>query len=212
MIRRFLFVSFLFFMSQLFVFAFSEDELSYLEISKYGQTYEKDSFYQRLSRLENDILGMTQSGDIDNRIRLLYKVSSNSIAFPQEKTYEVNKKTAIRNLWDNISSGFINNDGFMTGYIPSMNYSDNYMDFFDNEPQYCPYHNTYHHQSRRVPRIGRHNFHHNHHHHPSSYNPYGPTYQRPTYGRTSVATGSTVRIINDWFYKIKKRTLFKFSL
>lgn len=209
MIRRFLFISVLFFMSQFMVFSFSGDELSYLEISKYGQTYEKDSFSQRLSRLENDILGMTQSGDIDTRIRLLYKVSSNSIAFPQEITYEGAKKSAIRNLWDNISSGFVNNDGFMTGYIPSMNYSDNYMDFFDNEPEYCPYHNTYHHQSRHVPRIGRYNLPHNH---PSNYNPYGPTYQRPTYGRTSVATGSTVRIINDWFHKIKKRTLFKFSL
>ena len=206
MIRSFLLISFLLVFSQNICFSFSENELSYLEISKYGQTYENDSFSQRLLRLENDILGMTQSGDIDNRIKLLYKVASNSIAFPQERIHGENKKSAIKNLWDNISSGFIANDGYMTGYIPSTNYSDDYMDFFDSQPQYCPYHNSYHSSARRIPRIGRHNFPHNHHYHPSSYNPYGPRYQRPTYGRTSVASGSTVRIINDWFYKIKKRT------
>ena len=87
MIRKILFISILFFLSQFACFAFSDEELSYLEISKYGQTYENDSFSQRLLRLENDILGMAQSGEIDNRIKLLYKVTSNSIAFPQERVH-----------------------------------------------------------------------------------------------------------------------------
>ena len=187
------------FMSASCCFSFSNDELSYLEISKYGKTYDKDSFSQRLSRLENDILGMTQSGDIDNRIRLLYKVSSNSVVLPSERIYSGNRKSAIRNIWDNISSNFINDEGFMTGYIPSMNYNDNYMDFFDNEPQYCPYHNTFHRSFRHIPRIGKHNHPspYNHHYHPSNYNPYGPNYHRPTYGMRNVSAGSTVRIIND---------------
>ena len=167
-----------------------EDQLSVLEMNNYGQSFVSDSLSERLNRLETDILGMRQNGDVDERISLLTKILQGNIATPNFDYYKPTKRSAIRSILNNVSSAFSNDDGFMTGYTPPMgfSYGSNMNNYHYSQPQYCPYHNVYHSRSS--------NF---NHHSPNrvGYNPYGPNYQRPTYGYTNTAAGSSVHILRD---------------
>ncbi len=197
MIRKIFILTAVFLLSNLQGFCFSDNEISYLEISQYGKSFEQDSFSERLARLENDVLGMTQSGEIEKRIKNLYKVVGNSIVLPDPRNSEVNNKKSFKDFWNNMTSGLLNSNGYMTGYIPPIttNLGGNSSDFFDIEPICCPHLKSYHHKHRHSPRIGRHNFHNNYT--PNYYNPYGTNQYRPTYGMRNVSTASTVRILND---------------
>ena len=199
MLKRFVFGFVLMFVFPCVALSYAEEQLSNLEINQYGQTFVEDGFADRLNRLEMDMLGMRQSGDIDNRIGRLNRVSFGEINTPSFDYYKPEKRSAIKNLWDNVSSVF--DAGYMTGFIPSFgnSYGTNY---YQNKIQdYCPYHNSYnnsyHHRPARF----------NHYNPRMGYNPYGPSYQRPTYGYSNTTTGSSVHILRDWFYTIKKRTV-----
>ena len=141
---------------------FSEQNLNDLEYAKYGTSYEHESLAQRLNRLETDFFGMSQTGDIEKRLNNLSKINSeykNGISTPYS-SYTTKPKGILRNFWDNLTSGFMNNDGYMTGYTPSiMNTSssmgmpndayNNYLyNNMNNFPSYCPYNprfqNNYH--------------------------------------------------------------------
>jgi len=139
-------------------FSFSEDELAGLEYSRYGEVYGSDSLSDRLNRLENDFFGMAQTGDIDSRISMLSKINGNSrgsaIINPMENYYPGQKRSRIRNFWDNVSSTF-SDSGSITGFTPpmsssgyNMGYSNNmyrnsFSNFLNNPGGYCPYHNRY---------------------------------------------------------------------
>ena len=177
-----------------------EEQLSFLERNNYGQSFANDSLSERLNRLEMDVLGMRQSGDVDERVSLLTKMSQGNISTPSFDYYKPTKRSAIQSILNNVGSVFSNDDGFMTGYTPPMgfSYGNNMNNYHYTQPRYCPYHNVYHSRPSRF-----------HHHYPNriGYNPYGPNYERPTYGYTNTMTGSSVHILRDWFYTIKKRTL-----
>lgn len=170
-------------------FAYSEQQISNLEINQYGQAFVDDSLSDRLNRLEIDMLGMRQSGDIDNRIGMLNRISFGEIQTPSFDYYKPEKRSAIKNIWNNVSSVFDN--GYMTGFIPSLenSYSSNY--YKNNSQHYCPYHNSYHNSYHHRPARF------NHYSPHVGYNPYGPSYQRPTYGYTNTTTGSSVHILRD---------------
>ena len=156
MFIRFFILGLLFLLSGVYVFAYSDDEISFLEQNQYGQSFESDSLAQRLNRLETDLFGMAQSGDIDSRLDMLFKLSNNSkasaIVTPDYNYYSVSepkKANAFKNFWNNFTEPF--SQGVVTGYTPPINYSssfssygNDFMNFLNNPQQYCPYHNTYH--------------------------------------------------------------------
>ena len=138
-------IRYLFFVAVLIVsliscaFAYSENDISRLEFQKYGRCYEDDSLAERLSRLENDYLGMTQSGDIEKRVYNLLAVGNSNPNgfesyedFQQEQTPE-KKKGKFKTFWNNISSG-LSDMGSMTGFIPPITTYGNYN-------SYSPYYN-----------------------------------------------------------------------
>ncbi len=185
MVNKFLFCFVLILIFPCVALSYSEEQLSNLEMNQYGETFVDDSFLDRLNRLEIDILGMRQAGDINNRIGRLNQISFEEINTPSFDYYKPEKRSAIKNLWDNVSSVF--DAGYMTGFVPPLNnsYGTNY--YQNNIQDYCPYHNSYHHRSTRF----------NHYNPSMGYNPYGPVYQRPTYGYSNTSTGSSVHILRD---------------
>lgn len=186
--KKILFSLVLFFCSISFVFAYSEDEVSFLEMKKYGQTYNNQSLADRLFRLETDILGMRQSGDLDSRINTLNNIFSNpapnAIVPPSVDIYSSRRKGLLGRFLDDFSSGYV------TGFIPPINtgyYSDDYHN------NYCPYgnnqvHSTYHYRGYHP---------HHRHLHSRPYNPYGDYNYRPTYFNRNVSTGSAIHILQD---------------
>ena len=129
------------FLSSLFVFtcvlscfAYSEDEISLIEQNHYGQVFSDDSLADRLNRLETDFFGMSQTGDINNRLDMLSKMAKNSkgsaIVTPDYDYYSVSKTkkgNAIKNLWDNITEPFA--DGVITGYTPPIDFSNGHSSY-----------------------------------------------------------------------------------
>lgn len=201
MIRKVLITGFLFFAVSLVGFCYSEDELSMIEMKKYGQSFVDDSLSDRLIRLETDMFGMGQSGDIESRINLINRMNANStyssIVAP-EYNYS-NKKGFLGNIFDGFSSGT------MTGFTPPMTgYSSNY-------GNYCPYNHHYNNRANKPFRNGYNSGNHHNHNHNfqhrlprigahgpyNTYNPYAAGNERPTYGSTNVITGSRVHILKD---------------
>ena len=195
-------------------FSFSDNTLSNFEYAKYGETYQYESLAERLNRLETDYFGMAQSGNIEERIDKLSKINRNSQPsnlFQPNKIYYNNKKNnRLKSFWNNLTSGF--NDGFMTGYTPSMNTittSGASNDIYRNN-SFCPYNSNS--QYRNFPRpynylngvnrltpykrIG------NNFQNPHNYNP-NMKYNRPYVNRTSYftppnfETKSSIHILKD---------------
>ena len=231
-------------------YCFSEDNISALEYSKYGQAFNNESLSERLSRLETDIFGMEQSGDLDTRLANLGRMSSTviqnpSAIFDNNLPYPGKKKSAIRNFLDNVSSTFTDT-GTFTGFTPSMTYGGIYDNQFSGltggsyySSNYCPYrYNGINNFNRfnngfnyglnnRIMRNhfnNRYNRFHGNLHRPTynnypgpRFSPYNRIYNSNRYTRpyrpqniaTNFTTGSTVRILRDWFYKIKYSIIIK---
>lgn len=211
MLKKLLVANILYLLTINCVFAYSEDVLNNLELSRYGQSFEYESLSERLNRLETDYFGMAQSGDLDDRISKLSQISTNNRNYNTSYPYENDrpKKSVMRNFWDNFTSVFDN--GSVTGYTPPMSFYQNnsswenvfkqqYMDYMRNTPNYCPYHNRYHHnipnrlnpnypygaynpEFSRYPYMG--NYPINRYYHPTPYSP------------PNVYTRAGVHIIND---------------
>lgn len=237
MFIRFIFTSVLFLFCQLIGFCYSENILNDIEYKKYGFSYPNESLSERLSRLETDYFGMEQQGSIDSRIDVLSKMSSNrrvsSIQTPNYDGYPVKRKSAIRRFWDNFTD-----DGVITGFTPSItsstfnngssyyssgnNYADNFRrnafnNFFGGHNNYCPYHNNFHNHMNLGNKIN-HNLG-NHFH-----NNLGHTFPPPSnmqgshtpqnrivrnfYNPPNVQSRTSVHIIRDWFYTIKKESFW----
>lgn len=149
-------------MITLSAYGYTEDNISALEYAKYGINYPNESLGERLNRLETDYFGMSQSGNINSRIENLTKIYSNAkngVSMPYYGNYSNNyntenqtipvKKRGLRNFFNNITSSFLDN-GYVTGYTPSMNYSTNsgYTNnlygnnaggYMNNPSLFCPY-------------------------------------------------------------------------
>ena len=129
---------------------YTDDRLAEIEQREYGQVFEDDSLSARLMRLETDLLGMSQSGDIDSRIDILSKLSNsymgvNPVNYGKEEI-KTNKGSAIKNFWNNITSPTY---GGITGFTPAIEtyggssgiYRNEFANFLNNSGNYCPYHN-----------------------------------------------------------------------
>ncbi len=203
---------------------YSDEQLADIEMNRYGQTFENDSLSSRLIRLENDLFGMTQSGDIDTRVDMIAQmasVSNNpSVLADNDNFYPGIKQNPVKKVWNSISSGF--SSGSMTGFTPSVNsygysssnYGNGLWNLFNGANSYCPYHNTYHNgffnnhnfPMGYRPNFNRGHFHPNHHlghiphnqFYPSYNSPYG-VYQNPipTNYSSDLITRSNVHIIKD---------------
>ena len=150
MLKKICFVIVLLFVFSNMGICYSEENLSAIEFSRYGQSYENESLSSRLMRLESDLMGMTQSGDIDSRIELISRMADNSdlsAVQPNNIFYPEKKKSAIRNFWDNVTSS--TSSGSLTGFTPSMDSTGYYnsmnnngfWDFFNSSPSFNPYYN-----------------------------------------------------------------------
>ena len=166
--------------------AFSEDDLSRLEYSKYGVNYADESLGERLNRLETDYFGMAQTGGIDSRIAALTKINSNikngvnqalfnkfnNFSGADSSIYNPKPKGILRGIWDNIASGFDVfgggsgfDSGFLTGYTPpisnwnTLTSSGSSNSFYGSKPEYYPYSGAYDRRNRFFRRHNRHIMH-----------------------------------------------------
>jgi hypothetical protein len=192
------------------VFAYSDEVLNNLELKKYGQIFEYESLSERLNRLETDYFGMSQSGDLDDRISKLSQISINSRTYPSAYPYEnyKPKKATMRTFWDNFSSLF--DSGSITGFTPPMSvygyspmqeniYRQQYLDFLNNPQSYCPYHNRYNYfPQNRLNSSYPYSINHSPIRHDYMGNYPINRYYRPNfYNPPNIYTGAGVHIIND---------------
>lgn len=147
---------------QVCVYSYSPEQLANMEMVKYGQSYENDSLSSRLMRLETDLFGMTQSGDIDSRLDMISQMIGSSASVPaytpdnsyysqnNSYYYPQKKESAIKRFWNNLTDDF--SSGAITGFTPPLTstgyvndlYGNGFMNFTNNSGRYCPLHNTYH--------------------------------------------------------------------
>lgn len=128
---------FLMFVSNI-CFASYEEKLNQLEYLKYGKNFQNESLSQRLLRLEEDSFGLSQSGDINSRIDMLFKIAQNN--YPNQLSYDrkvypqYKKRSKLKNFLNDLASTFTDS-GMMTGYIPPMQSYDNsfYNDSFGGD-------------------------------------------------------------------------------
>ena len=112
-----------------------------------SQTYEYDSYKNRIERLEQKVFGAIQSGDLQERFLTLKSVASNYKAYnPNMNNYSYNTHYGTysgyrppiltgtmgggwqNNLWSNFKNQFV---GMPTGITPAMDPA--YMDYFEAE-------------------------------------------------------------------------------
>ncbi|MBQ3641992.1 hypothetical protein II906_08735 [bacterium] len=198
-----------------------EDELNSLEMNKYGCTFSNESLSERLSRLEYDFFGMTQTADIDSRLDMLNKMARAIYTNPlksDDKYLPGKKKSAIRNLWETLAD--IN--GSMTGFTPpiypeeyysgysSYSSNDNYGNYWQNphkyglnyQPNSVWQNNNTRYLKHNSPFYNRPYANHttgmNRYQRPYyTNNMYQPHQYIPTYGNTNYLTRSSVHILND---------------
>lgn len=106
----------------------SSKELAAIEKKVLGRSYKKDDLSNRLSRLEYQILGATQSGKPDERYQTILTASNHYMNFDNAITTPLNTITSssvspitatggIKNAFKNVFHT-ITNAGSLTGYTP----------------------------------------------------------------------------------------------
>lgn len=155
MFKKIFVIVVLFFQFFIISFAYTDNTIENLEYSKYGKIYSNEDLGSRLRRLEMDILGMSQTGDVNSRINNLQQVAGvgnySAIMPPEDNFYPGEKKSAIRRFFDNVTSSFYD-PGNITGYTPSLTgsgyyydsvYDNNYFNSLNRYNNYHPYGNPY---------------------------------------------------------------------
>lgn len=151
MFKKVCFLSFFILFLSNVCFASYEDRLLQLESLRYGKSFQNESLSQRLLRLEEDYFGLSQSGDIDSRLNMLFQIAQNDYPNPRylEKQTIPRKKSRIRNVLNEIASVFADR-GVVTGFVPPMSVYDNnygnynsafesdYYNRFFSPPKYSP--------------------------------------------------------------------------
>lgn len=123
----------------------SKKVLSRIELKVLSQDYPQNSPERRIERLEQQIFGAIQSGDIDSRYQALVLAA---------RTYRQNNQdysssapqTGWKNIAQNISDSF--SGGTMTGFTPPINpyynnYNDNYNTYNNRYNSYPSGHGSY---------------------------------------------------------------------
>ena len=205
------------------VLSYTDSTLGNLEFSRYGKTYCNEDLGSRLRRLETDIWGMSQSGNLDTRIENLVKMTSQDVNNYNFQSYDnpylPEKKNIVRRFFDNVTSTF--SAPSITGYTPSFYsssvypnniYRREYNNFLNNGNRYLPYNNSYYFNNnyRNNPyhryynntgfNSAIRNRHYNPHRNNSYYKPYitaNPYGIIPTDVNRNIATRSTVHILRD---------------
>ena len=137
MVKNFLIL--LFIMSSLaqICFASYEDRLFELENLRYGRAFANESLAERLLRLEEDYFGLSQSGDINSRINMLFQIAQNNYPNPMnlDRRVQIKKQSRIRNALRNFASIFTDG-GVVTGFVPPIS-------TFDNNYNYSSYNSAF---------------------------------------------------------------------
>ena len=94
----------------------SINDLSKLEAKVFNQTYVKNSLEQRLERLEQELLGAVQSGDVEARYNLLKSASRNYNPVNDYPTDVSTRGGGWKALTRGIGSAMLG--GTMTGFTP----------------------------------------------------------------------------------------------
>ena len=168
--------------------------LSKMESHVLKQKYEQDNPLRRVERLEEEVFGAVQSGDLNSRYKALdmvyrrYKKNNNNqFAFEEDDfgfTNAYSGSGPTKRNWLNLGGLMNSNSGYMTGFTPPIK--------------------TYNNNSR-YNRYNRHNSHryHSHRNNHNNYNrryPYGSRYNQPQYGYYSglsnFMTGMGVTILD----------------
>ncbi len=188
-------------------YCYSEDELNRLEYLSFGQIYEDDTLGERITRLETNYFGLSQSGDIDSRISRISQLAENkkmpSMSFPERKNVSIPKKNKIKSILNTASDFF--GTGSMTGFTPSFTgspygysdtmYNNEFNNFLNNPNAYCPYQNNIN-PYAGINSLGENNPYLQNNTYMNNF-PIGRNYHQSFYTPQNISTGSGVHIIKD---------------
>jgi len=197
-------------------FCFTDEDLSKLEYLNYGNTFINESLSSRLKRLETDIFGAEQYGNIESRFDKINRFSSNTLQNPVlafDNSYNsFEKKSPVKKFLNKINSAFYDY-GSYTGYTPSIintNYPYSGLDgrfsaFNHPEQSFCPYNKSkYYHNF--YPDYNRYNQYNNYNRFQGNYihPPFSGAYYPNRFGRVypqnltkNYTASSSVKILRD---------------
>lgn len=129
-------------------------DLAFVEKKILGRSYKKDNLENRLTRLEQKMLGAVQSGKPDERYQTILTASNHYTDFGNNtpsfgNTIGLTQGNGLKNTLQNIFGSMFNN-GYMTGFTPPISsydynvpygFSPNYGPYGPRMPYYSPYHN-----------------------------------------------------------------------
>ena len=121
MLKKILFVNLAMIFMSVCAQAYTESDIAGIEQRQYGRIYSGESLGERLYRLENDMLGMSQGGDLDKRVENLVKLNENnyvpgdSVYLNQDMNYSGKRESAIKKFFNGINLSFYVK--FMLSYI-----------------------------------------------------------------------------------------------
>ncbi|MBQ9246517.1 hypothetical protein IJ182_09650 [bacterium] len=214
MLRKLLLVFVLCLSFSLIGFCLPENDLDNIEFMQYGHCYDYEPLGERLNRLETDFFGMSQSGNIDERVLRLSEIAANSkkhtVAVPSFYDNLHKKKSSIKDFWNTASSMF--NNGVITGFTPPITsydyysspgslYRNEFTNFSSNPSIYCPYHNRYDSLYNNFTNSSRTFSQYNNIPRPPHYingnYPVNSYYHQSFYNPPNIYSGSSVHIIRD---------------
>lgn len=119
---------------------FSGKDLTNIEKQIFGRSFPRENPELRIKRLETNLLGATQSGNLDTRFQTLlttaYHYNENANIYPFATQQNSGFGNSIKKVFNTIT-----NTGYMTGYTPPITpYGYNYPYGF---PQQNPYYNNW---------------------------------------------------------------------
>lgn len=111
----------------------SKNELSRIESKILKQTFPQNSAQRRIERLEQQVLGAVQTGDLNSRLETLKIAAKNS-----DKADQFPPNTFTNSGWKgNLANGLLGGSGAMTGFTPPIN------PYYGNYNNYSGYNNNY---------------------------------------------------------------------
>ena len=186
-------------------YCYFDEDISRLEYQNFSRVFEDETIGERLNRLETAIFGMSQTGDIDERLQRLAKLSGSPKIRALPIPYDNKPKNKIKRVLNSALDLF--DTGTVTGFTPPLYnnnfgysediYKQEYNNFLNNPHGYCTYSQKYYPQpyvynnrplynNANIPPV------------PSSYSNHYPInrrYYQRTYTPPDMLTG--VHIIND---------------
>lgn len=128
----------------------SSNDLSSLENQVFSQTFPQYSTQRRIERLEQQMLGAVQGGDMTSRYEMLRRAGRNYRPYNNDTLGDYTKKSILRSVANNIGSSLLG--GTMTGYSPQIDpysaygnnmYGNNYNNYNNLYNSYQPGYGAY---------------------------------------------------------------------